>query len=186
MAIGERVINVAARHRAASQVRPPMLVLAPPRFVAPLGVMRSLSKLGVRVYGLEHEEPSVSGSVRFCAGRFRVGSNGRPVELPEEVVVDQLVAAGRALGSRALLLAGSDEWAVFVASHARELRTVFSFPEVPVELVEALTSKAALHDLALRHGMLTPRLLAPRSLEQALGMADGLRYPLLLKPEVTL
>jgi D-aspartate ligase len=166
--------------------KPPVLVLAPPRFVAPLGVMRSLSKLGTRVYGLEHEEPSIAGSSRFCAGRFRVGRNGRPVDLSETVILDQLVAAGRRLGGRAVLMAASDEWAIFVAAHSSELEVVFTLPDIPIELVRALTSKTTLHDLALRHGVPTPRILVPHDPDQVLPMAEELGYPVLLKPVVSL
>src|SRR5690349_13577562 len=106
----------------------PVLVLAPPRFTGPLGVMRSLHGLGARVYSLEQESRSIANSSRHCAGTFRAGRDGRPLGYSETEIVDQLLAAGDCLGGDAVLIAGSDEWSVFVAAHARRLSTSFRFP----------------------------------------------------------
>lgn len=165
---------------------PALLVLAPPRFVAPLGVIRSLRKLGARVHCLRSDEPSIAGASRWCAGQHAVGRGGRPAGMPESTVVGQLLAAGRGLGERPLLLAGSDEWAILVADHADELREVFTFPMPPAATVRALTSKAGLHELATRHGLPTPRVLVPAGPGQLAAMADELRYPVMLKPVVSL
>lgn len=166
--------------------RTPVLVLAPARFVAPLGVMRSLRELDVPVHCLQHEGPSVAGSSRWCAGRVAAGRDGRPAGLPEAEVLDQLLDAGRRLGEGAILLPASDEWAIFVATHAALLRQRFVFPVVPLDVVLAVTSKAALHDLAVRHGVCTPRIRVPDGQDQVRGMADELGYPVLLKPVASL
>jgi predicted ATP-grasp superfamily ATP-dependent carboligase len=108
------------------------------------------------------------------------------VGLPESVVVEQLVTAGARLGGNAVLLPGSDEWAILVADHAEELRRVFTFPEAPAEVVRALTSKAGLYELAVRHGVPTPRVLVPARPDELATMADELTYPVMLKPVVSL
>jgi D-aspartate ligase len=178
---------------------PPVIVLAPPRFVAPLGVIRSLRRLGARVHCLRTDEPSIAGASRWCAGQLAVGRNGRPAGLPEAAVVEQLLAAGRKLSlppggggrgwggtRRPILLAGSDEWAILVADHADELRPSFAFPETPAAVVRAVTSKAGLHRLATEHGVPTPRVLVPTRADEVAAMADELRYPVMLKPVVSL
>jgi D-aspartate ligase len=164
---------------------PPVLVLAPARFVAPLGVMRSLRPLGVRVH-VARAPSSVAAASRRCGGRLRIGQDGRPQGASDGALLDQLVEAGRGLGGGAVLLPASDEWAVFVAVHAEALREQFTFPRARLEIVQALTSKAGLHDLAVQEGVATPRVLVPLQADDLAVMGEALGYPLLLKPIVSL
>jgi len=164
-----------------SRDKPPVLVLAPPRFVGPLGVIRSLRELGARVYVAATRERSLGRASRYCAGAFQVGQEGRPSGAAE-AILEQLLGAGRRLGTGAILLAGSDEWAVFVATHAGVLSEAFRFPQQPLQLVQALASKQDMHDLARAHGVATPRVARPRSVEEAESLAEGLNYPVMLKP----
>jgi predicted ATP-grasp superfamily ATP-dependent carboligase len=101
-------------------------------------------------------------------------------------IVDQLLTAGSGLGGTPILLAASDEWALFMAEHAPELRERFVFPDVPLGLVQSLTSKASLHEVARRLGLATPAVLMPTHLSDLGPMADQLGYPVLLKPVVSL
>jgi D-aspartate ligase len=162
-------------------VSTPVLVMGPPRYVGPLGVMRSLGALGVRVYGLAHDRRSVSSVSRHCAGTVAVGRDGRPLG-SDELLLDQLLAAGRRLGPGTILIPGSDEWSTFVAAHAGELSSLFTFPWLEVDLIEQLASKAGLYHLALGHRVPTPTIAFPRDLEEASAMAPQLTYPVILKP----
>jgi D-aspartate ligase len=155
--------------------------MGPPRYVGPLGVMRSLGKLGVHVYGLKHDARSAPSSSRYCAGTMAVGLDGRPWH-DESRTLDELVVAGERLGEGTILIPGSDEWAVFVASHSTELARWFRFPNVSLELIEELAAKDGLYRLATAHGLPTPRIVFPESREQAFSQAPGLQYPVMLKP----
>ncbi|HSS59969.1 MAG TPA: hypothetical protein VLK30_00765 [Candidatus Limnocylindrales bacterium] len=160
---------------------PPVLVLAPPRFVGPLGVIRTLRPLGVRVYVARTTERSLGRMSRYCAGAFDIGEEGRPVG-SDAAILEQLEAAARRLGPGAILIAGSDEWAVFVATHADPLGRLFKFPHQDIELVEGLASKQGLYELARKFGLPTPRIARPADVHEAAVMADDLTYPVMLKP----
>jgi len=147
--------------------------------------MRSLRPLGARVYGLAHDEVSIAGSSRFCAGTFAAGRNGRPLGFAEAVILEQLLEAGRRLGSGSVLIAGSDEWSVFVATHSRVLGEYFRFPVTSLGLTEMLASKSGLHDLARLHGVPTPRIAIPSGEAQLGAVAKTLRFPVMLKPIVS-
>lgn len=181
MPASSRIAGSRPGARRADPGPPPVLVLAPARFTGPLGAARSLGRIGVRVHALAHVEPSLVLASRYCAGRVAAGWNGHPEAAPEEEIVEQLVGAGRRLGGRAILLPGSDPWALFVARHARRLSAVFSFPEMPVELVEGLTSKIELERLATRHGLATPMVRCPGTADEALRTAAEMGYPVVLK-----
>jgi D-aspartate ligase len=161
--------------------RPAVLVVGPPRYVGPLGVMRSLGRQGVRVFGARHRARSAPSSSRYCAGTLPVGNDGRPWDDGARTLAE-LLEAGRRLGAGTILMAGSDEWAVFVARHAAELAPWFRFPIVPLDLVEELAAKDGLYRLATSHGLPTPRIVFPASREQAMAEASRLLYPVMLKP----
>jgi D-aspartate ligase len=155
--------------------------MGPPRYVGPLGVMRSLGRLGVRVYGLTHLARSAASSSRYCAGTVSVGRDGRPGE-DDARALAELAAAGEKLGVGTVLIPGSDEWAVFVARYRHELSRWFRFPDVSLELVEELAAKDGLYRLATKHGLPTPRIVFPESRERAYAEASRLEYPVMLKP----
>lgn len=159
----------------------PVLFLAPPRWHAAHGVMRSLGRRGVRVYSLRHRTASPSNWSRWCAGTVTAGNDGRPIgEDPE--LVDQLLRAGQQTGTGTILLSGTDEWAVFVARHQAELQSVFRFPVQPEGLVDSLASKQGLHDLAVKFGFPTPALAVPHTRFEAVALSESLTYPVMIKP----
>jgi predicted ATP-grasp superfamily ATP-dependent carboligase len=159
----------------------PVLVLVPPTWIGGLGVMRSLGRLGVPVHGLSHRWPSVPNSSRFCAGQVEAGNNGRPSDNPERDV-EALLTAGRRLGIGTILIAGTDEWAVFVSRWAGPLSEVFRFPRMPKDTVAALASKEGLASLAHLHGVPTPKLAIPRDRLDAAELAATMAFPVFVKP----
>ena len=163
---------------------PPVLVLGPPRWYSALGAARSLGGLGIRVFMLRHRGLSPTNVSRFCAGTLPAGENGRPTGDPDRRV-SELLDAGRALGSGAILLPATDEWAVFMAEHDADLSQLFEFPRPPATLVAAMASKQGLQDLALRHGIPTPRLVVPETVAAAQFEAKRLEYPVMIKPLVS-
>lgn len=164
---------------------PPVLVMAPPRFIGPLGVMRTLRPLRVPVFGLRHSTISIANSSRHCAGTFDVGQDGRPLGHSDERLLEQLQEAASALGRGAVLIPGSDEWAVFVSRHAGVLSSWFRFPIVDPALIDGLASKAGLNELARRHGLPTPGIAIPRDAGELERIAEGLEFPVMLKPIVS-
>jgi D-aspartate ligase len=161
-----------------------VLVLVPPTWIGGLGTMRTLGRLGVPVYGLAHRHRLVPNASRFCAGTFPIGVEGRPIGDPATLVAG-LLAAGEQLGPEAILLAGTDEWAVFVAEHAEQLQTRFRYPRMPAALVAAIASKEGLYRLATEHNVATPRIAKPGNSDEAAALAQTLRYPVMLKPVVS-
>jgi len=162
----------------------PVLVLGPPRYVGPLGVMRSLGSLGVAVYAARHRTASAPNASRYCRGTFAIGDDGRPTSEPERDL-EQLLSAGRRLGAGTVLFAGSDEWSFFVAEHAAILAEWFRFPKVSLPVVEQLASKDGLYELALTHGIPTPRIAFPANAADAARLAADLSYPVFIKPVIS-
>ena len=160
---------------------PPALVLGPPKFIAPLGVMRSLGRMGVPVYGLAHGNWSMTGMSRYCAGKVAVGIDGRPLGDPRDLV-RQLLEAARKIGPGAVLIPASDEWALLVAGNASNLEEAYTFSRPSHDLVATLASKDSLTALAARHGLPAPRTYTPSSRDNVAVLALQLDYPVIVKP----
>ena len=160
---------------------PSALVLGPPKFIGPLGVMRSLGRLGVPVYGLAHRHLSMANSSRYCAGTVNIGINGRPLGDPSRLL-EEFRDAGRGLGEGCVLIPASDEWAIFVACHADELAGAYVFARNAPDLISTLASKEGLAGLAHDFDLPTPAIHVPRSREDAVAMAASINYPVIIKP----
>ena len=142
-----------------------------------LAIMRTLGALGIPLYGVDGDRSAPAMLSRYCRERIVLEfSEHRPGPY-----LDGLMALGRRLGQKAVLIATSDETTQFVADHAPRLREHFVFQDNPPELIRALASKREMFSLALRHGVPTPHTQFPRTMadvEQYIGTG---RFPVMLK-----
>src|SRR5262249_27834340 len=109
-----------------------------------LGVMRSLGRLGVPVYGVDADRSAIALRSRYCRGAFLWDIEARPAAAS----VDFLKSVARRIGGRPMLLATNDETALFVAENGCRLRTSFAFPDNPLPLVRSLYNKREMYFLA--------------------------------------
>lgn len=142
-----------------------------------LGIMRSLGKKGVRVYGVDDDAGLPAMRSRFCAGKLLVdlrGDDPRPI-------VDRLLAFGRSLGGRAVLYWTSDETAVLCARHYAELSACYLMPENDPDTIDRLQDKAGMYHLAREHGVPVPHTDFPRCEEDVRRVAETTSYPIMVK-----
>src|ERR1700728_5156244 len=95
-----------------------------------LGVIRSLGRIGVPVYGV-HEGPwAPAANSRYLRGRFFWQPN------PEEVerVQAGLLRLADRIGQPALLVPTDDAGSIFLAEHGGGLREHYFFPAAPRDL----------------------------------------------------
>lgn len=142
-----------------------------------LAIMRSLGPWGVPLYGVDSSPDSPALRSRYC--RERVILDFR--EDAPEPYLDGLLALGRRIGGRAILIATSDETTQFVADHRDTLREHYTFQDNPPELVRALASKREMFGLATQHGVPTPHTVFPRNVEDVERYAATGRFPVMLK-----
>jgi D-aspartate ligase len=142
-----------------------------------LCLVRSLGRLGVRVYCV-HPDPGMPAlHSRYVAGRLLwdvIGST-------QEANVERLLQFGRQLGRRSLLIATSDETAELVAANAAALGECFIFPDVPIALIRSVTSKKEMFFLAKRLGVPTAETLFPASRAEVVDSLGKLAFPVMLK-----
>ncbi len=142
-----------------------------------LGVIRSLGRLGVPVYGV-HEGPwAPAASSRYLCGRFFW--QPRPDD-PQRTVSGLLSLASR-IGRQAVLYATDDAGAIFLAEHGDALRDAFAFPRPPADLPRRLAGKYSMFQLCRELGVPTPQAMLAWSPGEAAEFAGQAGFPLIAK-----
>lgn len=142
-----------------------------------LGVIRSLGRVGVPVYGV-HEGPwAPAAGSRYLSGRCFWQPS------PEDTgrVVEGLLRLAKHIGRPSVLLTTDDAGSIFLAEHGHDLRSWFLFPEPPPKLPRRLAGKHSLYQLCTELGVPCPRTLLPGSLDAAREFASSAGYPLIAK-----
>lgn len=168
-----------------SSALPPALVLAPGNYMAPLGVMRSLRPLGVKVFATDSPTLTLWKVSRYCAGVFKIGEHGGPSVSDPESTLRELERAGEKLGGDAVLFPASDEWVLFVAENAERLASRYRFARLDPDLGMKLGNKQILHTLATQAGVAVPDSVQPRSFAHAWQLAPTIAYPIVIKTATT-
>jgi len=142
-----------------------------------LGVIRSLGRLGVPVYGVHEGRWAPAATSRFLRGRF--------IWRPDPEDSDRLVAGLRAVAERigrpAVLIPTDDAGAIFLAEHADQLRPQFLFPSPPAHLPRQLAGKYSMFQLCRDLQVPCPQTALPDSLAEAEDFAASSGYPLVAK-----
>ena len=154
----------------------PVLVLEMQHHGA-LGVMRSLGRLGVRMYGVHSTHRAPASFSRYCRKSFVLDLD----QTPPEQSVDRLREIARGIGATPLLIPSNDESALFVARNAAQLQDDFLFPANTIQVVWSLYNKKAMHLLAKQLSMPTPETVFPESREEVLEFCERAQFPVMLK-----
>jgi D-aspartate ligase len=142
-----------------------------------LGVIRSLGRLGVPVYGVHEGAWAPAASSRYLAGRFFWQPHP---DDPQRTLSGLLDLASR-IGRRALLYATDDAGAIFLAEHGGALREAFLFPAPPDDLPRRLAGKYSMFQLCRDLGVPTPQAMLAWSPGEAAGFAAQAGFPLIAK-----
>jgi len=142
-----------------------------------LGVIRSLGRVGVPVYGVHEDGLAPAANSRYLRGRFF----WRPDPADADRVLAGLSRLAEIIGRPAVLISTDDAGAIFLAEHGRELRRWFLFPDPPRDLPRRLAGKYSLSEVCREFGMASPRTTVPGSLAQAREFARGCGYPVIAK-----
>ena len=143
-----------------------------------LGVMRSLGRLGVRIYGVHSTPGSPASCSKYCQKAFVLDLDLD--QTPTGGSVEHLNEIGRSIG-KPLLLPTNDESALFVARHAAQLQEHFLFPANSVHVVWSLYNKQSMHRLAKQLSIPTPDTVFPKSRQEVLEFCERAQFPVMLK-----
>jgi predicted ATP-grasp superfamily ATP-dependent carboligase len=142
-----------------------------------LGVVRSLGRLGVPVYGVYEERFAPAAVSRHLSGKFVWQSDtsdpGRFLE--------GMAMVGDQLGRPTVLIPTDDLGAILISEHAPTLSRWFRFPEPPPGLAHLLASKKGLYELCCKLGIPCPRASFPTSPADVREFAATASFPVVAK-----
>lgn len=142
----------------------------------PLGIARSLGRLGVAVHLATPDARSPAGFSHYAARSWVLARPG-----DDDSVLRTLEALVRHTGGRPVLIAADDVAALFVDRQLVDLRALFALPDQPAGLPLELSDKRRLHERCLELGIPTPEARVPRSLAEAREAAAELGFPVVVK-----
>jgi len=142
-----------------------------------LGVIRSLGRAGVPVYGVHEGTLAPAASSRYLTGRFF----WQPDPADVERVKAGLLRLAALIGRPSVLITTDDAGAIFLAEHGADLRQCFMFPDPPSGLPRRLAGKYSLYQACLELGVPSPRAAIPSSFGAAREFASDTGYPVIAK-----
>ena len=156
--------------------RTPVLVLGV-KTHGSLGILRSLGRLGIPVYGVASDPRGPASYSKYLRGRFVFDlASAAP-----EAAVEYLLEVGKNIGSRAVLIPTEDETSLLVSDSDETLNERFLLPHQPGRLAHSLSSKREMHFLARQHSIPTPEVVFPSGIEEVRTFAAGATFPVMLK-----
>jgi D-aspartate ligase len=141
-----------------------------------LGIVRTLGRVGVPVYGIHEGRFAPMARSRYLCGGFVWATTG-----DESDLLEQLSLIGRRLTGRTILIPTDDEAAILIAEHAETLQDRFRFPWQPPALPRSVASKRSLYQLCRRLGVPCPEAVFPSSGEDVLRFLERATFPVVAK-----
>jgi len=141
-----------------------------------LGVVRTLGRLGVPVYGVQEDRWAPVARSRYLREKLPWMHAGAGKEN-----LSRLLRLGRALGGRAILIPTDDVGSIFVAEHAQSLRECYRFPCQDPLLVRSLCNKQQLYHLCRELDVPAPQTWFPTTRDEMLDLLGEAVFPVVLK-----
>jgi predicted ATP-grasp superfamily ATP-dependent carboligase len=157
----------------------PVLVLnvgAYPYNQSSVGIARSLGRLGIPVYVVQHEALLPAGVSRHLAGTFL----WRPTQDAASFVAGMRAIAGT-IGRRAIVVPTCDIAALLLAEHAAALAPWFLLPAQRAELPRTLADKRGLARICEELGVPHPRALVVGTRAELRDALTRVTFPAVVK-----
>lgn len=142
-----------------------------------IGVIRSLGLGGIPVHLLTSDPRSPSAASRHVHRVFPFPG----LAAADERCLEAIRAAAEE-GERPVMLATGDRALAFMSRCRTELAAWADHDLAPASVIESCLDKDRFAPLARRLGLPVPETIAPAGVAGARTMADGLKYPVFIKP----
>jgi len=146
-----------------------------------LAIVRSLGMLGVECWGIDDRADCPGFLSKFTRGRRTVE---RFNDNDPQGYLARVLEVGERIGRTAILIPTSDELVLWAARHADVLGKRFLFPRQDPGMIDRLTGKAGMTEMAAEYGVPVPLNHLPVSESDLLEAVEAFRFPVMLKPSL--
>lgn len=142
-----------------------------------LCIMRTLGYLGVKVYGVTDDPDQYALRSRYCEESFV-----QPLDLEHPGrFTSFLIDLSQKIGRKPILIATSDETAMYVADQYEKLSECYAIGQNGGSIVSGLANKMSMFSIAREHDLPAPATFLPSNLADAERHAKAVEYPVMLK-----
>ena len=143
----------------------------------PLGIIRSLGRLGVPVFAMIEDPLAPAAVSRHLKGSFAVNDgSAAPGSL-----IKWLGAIAERLGTRAILIPTDDQGAAFISEESEALGKWFIFPKGPKDLPRRLANKRDLYSFCKKQGVPCAESTFPSCAADVLAFLKCAKFPVIFK-----
>jgi D-aspartate ligase len=143
----------------------------------PLGIFRSLGRLGIPVHAVDTDPRMPPSYSRYLRSRRRLDL----AEAGPDAVIEQLLQIADAFDRRPIVIPTSDQTSMLVDEYRDALLGRVLIPRQPRGLATSLADKRMMAGLATAHGVPTPTVVFPTSIDEIRRYADEGVFPVMLK-----
>ena len=118
-----------------------------------LGVIRSLGRAGIDVWGGDFIPKNVGLYSRFCKKKIILPS---PLSNPDKCL-EKLIIIGKEVSTKPVLLPTADYWVIFLSKHQTELSNYFRFNIPESGILDTIVDKAKQYQWAEKLGIPIPK-----------------------------
>jgi predicted ATP-grasp superfamily ATP-dependent carboligase len=165
---------------AASGAVVPVLVLKVGRYPlhhGAVGIIRSLGRMGVPVYGIVEDRFTPAAVSRYLTGAFIWDTR----DLDARRFLEGMATIGERLNRPTIVIPTDDMAAILIAEQAEALQQWFILPQQPAMLPRTLANKRELYLLCKRMGAACPDSVFPSSIEDVREFVEHASFPVVVK-----
>jgi len=145
--------------------------------IGALGIMRTLGSLGTDIYGVEDDKSSPALKSRYLKKYFIAKLD----PMHPQSYLEFVLGLSKVIGQKAVLIPTSDHLSLFVAEYKEQLKKNFFFSDNSIELLDKLSDKQKMFELAVNADIPTPGIIIPKKLDDVKSSIPALNFPLMLK-----
>jgi D-aspartate ligase len=142
-----------------------------------VGIIRSLGRMRVPVYGIVEDRFTPAAVSRYLTGAFIWDTRG--LDAPR--LLEGMATIGERLNLPTIVIPTDDMAAIFIAEQADTLQRWFILPQQPAMLPRILANKRELYLLCKRMGTACPDSVFPSSIDDMREFVERASFPVVAK-----